>query len=129
MVVLRSYLLPVLEELSDHITETPEGFKVKGLDYELEVDEKQLSLTYKDQNVEISLSRYARTIMCYEIKNGARPELMRLLAASKTDVSREVIDRLEGDKTALTFTENLEDAVKLVGEHLKYRSKVHSCQK
>jgi hypothetical protein len=131
LVVLRSYLLPVLEGIdSAHIRDTIDGFCVKGPDYELNVDERQLSLTYKDAQVDIALSKMGRTIMCYEIKNESSAEQLRLLGASRTDMAKEVMANLDGGTTALAFSENLEDTVRLVGEHLKYRSEKRiSCSK
>lgn len=123
MVVLQSYLLPVLVGIdSGHIHSTIDGFCVKGPNYELDVNEIQLSLTYKDSHVDIALSKMRRVITCYEIKNGSRAEQLKLLSTSRTAVAKEVMRNLKGSTTALVFSENLEDAVNLVGEHL-YRSK------
>lgn len=126
MVLLRSYLLPVME--NGNVEETIDGFIVSGPGYHLNVDEKQLALNYQDSNIEIALTKMNRTVFMYEIKNGSRADQMKVLAASRTAVSLDIVDKLESGNSALVFSEDLGDSLLLIEEQIKYKT-AQPCRK
>ncbi len=123
MVVLTSYLRPVVQDLGARITETANGFVAEGSNYRLEINEKQTSVTYRDSSVEIDMSKMSKIMMNYEIKNGSRRQQIEVLKASKTEIAKQVLNGIRGDIRTLAMTEELEDAVILIEEQIKYRGR------
>jgi hypothetical protein len=105
------------------IDETVDGFEIKGLGYELDVRESPAGYTYKDKNVEITMQKMTRAIVCYELLNDSAEQQLELLRNSDTGVAKELLLKLPEGKSALAFTEDLSDTIKLVEEQIKYKIK------
>jgi hypothetical protein len=124
---MRSFLMQTLCEIESlpgvSIDETVDGFEVKGPGYELDVRESPAGYTYKDKNVEITMQKMTRAIVCYELLNGSAEQQLELLRNSDTGVAKELLLKLPEGKSALAFTEELSDAIRLVEEQIKYKIK------
>ena len=97
------------------------GFEIRGPGYELDVKEQPASYSYKDKNVEITMEKNSRAIVCYELKNGSSAEQLEILKRSSTGVAKELLSKLPESESALAFTEDITDAIRLVEEQIKYK--------
>jgi hypothetical protein len=123
---LTGSLKDLLDSEKPAITASDNGFVARGIDYTLNVWADRTSsprVEYDDCALKISVTKTDRFLLTYEVKNGYAASQIVVLQESKTHVAAELLKQLQADSRspAQAKTMSFSDAVKLIGEQIKYQ--------